>query len=75
MVAFYGFSKADLEDMTTILVSNGGKVANIDIESGGEMVGVTHVVVDESNVDQLPEQLNLSSKCQVSKRILEYSRI
>jgi len=65
VVAFYGFSKADLEDMTTILVSNGGKVANIDIESGGEMVGVTHVVVDESNVDQLPDQLNLSSKCQV----------
>jgi hypothetical protein len=50
--------------MTTILISNGGRVADGG-EKGCEDSNTTHLVVDENNVDLLPPDLNVSSHCQV----------
>jgi len=64
VIAFLGFSKSDLEDMTTILLSNGGRVAD-GCEKGCEDANTTHLVVDENNVDLLPPDLSVHSHCQV----------
>ncbi|XP_049951647.1 protein ECT2 isoform X4 [Schistocerca serialis cubense] len=48
-VCFYGFPDEERQHMTEILLQNGGEVT--DVEDGTS----THVVVDESNVQSVPD--------------------
>ena len=58
--------------MTTILVSNGGRVADGG-EKGCEDANTTHLVVDENNVELLPPDLSVHSHCQVNKLFINLS--
>ena len=59
VVQFYGFEPDELKHMEEVLIANGGQVY-----SGGSM---THLVVDENNVDSLPEDHDIPEKCCVVK--------
>jgi len=61
-VQFYGFEPEELQHMVEVLVANGGRVA-----SGVGGSDTTHLVVDENNVDNLPENLDVPDSCQVVK--------
>jgi len=66
VICFYGFENAEVEHMTEILVSNGGRVAE-DGEKGCESSKTTHLVIDENNIELLPPELDISSSCCVVK--------
>lgn len=80
-VRFYGFNQADLDDMTQSLVSNGGRVApstddksttttnasNSGSCSSSGSSKITHLVVDENNVDLLPPDMIVPASCCVVK--------
>jgi hypothetical protein len=59
-VQFYGFDTEELHHMVEVLVANGGRVASGE---GGK--DTTHLVVDENNVDNLPEGLDVPDSCHV----------
>merc|ERR1719318_1398512 len=59
-VQFYGFEPEELQHMVEVLVANGGRVA-----SGVGGNDTTHLVVDENNVDNLPEGLDVPDSCHV----------
>jgi len=61
-VQFYGFEPDELQHMVEVLVANGGRVA-----SGVGGRDITHLVVDENNVDNLPENLDVPETCHVVK--------
>jgi len=62
IVQFFGFESDELQHMVEVLVANGGRVA-----SGVGGSDITHLVVDENNVDSLPENLDVSESCHVVK--------
>lgn len=61
-VQFYGFEPDELQHMVEVLVANGGRVA-----SGVGGKDITHLVVDENNIDNLPESLDVPESCHVVK--------
>jgi len=61
-VQFYGFESEELQHMVEVLVANGGRVA-----SGMGSNDTTHLVVDENNVDNLPDGLEVPDGCHVVK--------
>jgi len=61
-VQFYGFEAEELHHMVEVLVANGGRVA-----SGLGCRDTTHLVVDENNVDNLPDGMEIPDNCHVVK--------
>ena len=61
VVNFHGFEAEEMRHMEEVLVANGGRVTT---ELNKE---TTHLIVDENNVENLPEDLDVPSTCHVVK--------
>jgi len=61
LVHFHGFDNEEKQHMEEVLVANGGRVT-------AELTkDTTHLIVDENNVETLPEDLDIPSSCHVVK--------
>ena len=63
IVQFFGFEENELNHMKDLLVKNGGRLADSAENSP------THLVIDENNIDILPEELELKNTCHIVKSV------